>query len=143
MPANIAWTQFQMQAGQVTSPVPATITASLNGKSASGTLTVQPTALKSLTISPSSITGGAQPGAIVMLAGQAPPGGAIIALSSDSAAVTPPPSVFVDAGSFSVSFPLETNSVATTTTATVTATWNGAAASAQLTLLPAVAPTSI
>ncbi len=143
MPANIAWTQFQMQAGQVTSPMPATITASLNGKSASGTLTVQPTALKSLTISPSSITGGAQPGAIVMLTGQAPPGGAIVALSSDSPAVTPPPSVFVDAGSFSVSFPLQTNSVATATTATVTTTWNGAVASAQLTLLPGVAPTSI
>ena len=57
MPANAAWTQFQMQAGQTTSPTPATITASLNGKSASGTLTVQPAALKSLTISPSSITG--------------------------------------------------------------------------------------
>lgn len=143
MPANVAWTQFQMQAGQATSPTPATITASLNGKSASGTLNIQPTALKSLTISPSSITGGAQPGAIVMLTGQAPPGGAIVALSSDSPAVTPPPSVFVDPGSFSVSFPLQTNSVATTTTATVTATWNGAGASAQVTLLPAVAPTAI
>lgn len=143
MPANIAWTQFQMQAGQVTSPTPATITASLNGKSASGSLTVQPTGLKSLTISPSSITGGAQPGAIVMLTGQAPAGGAIIALSSDSPAVTPPPSVFVTAGSFSASFSLQTNSVATTTTATVTATWNGADASAPLTLQPAVAPTAI
>ena len=143
MPANVAWTQFQMQAGQTTSPTPVTITASLNGKSAAGTLTVQPTALKSLTISPSSITGGAQPGAIVMLTGQAPPGGAIVALSSDSAAVTPPASVFVDAGSFSVSFPLQTNTVAATTAATVTATWNGAATSAQVTLLPAVAPTAI
>jgi hypothetical protein len=143
MPANAAWTQFQMQAGQVTSPTPATITASLNGKSASGTLTVQPTALKSLTISPSSITGGAQPTAIAMLSGQAPPGGAIIALSSDSPAVTPPPSVFASAGSFSVSFSLQTNTVATTTTATVTATWNGADASAPITLLPAVAPTAI
>jgi hypothetical protein len=143
MPANVAWTQFQMQAGQATSATAATITASLNGKSASGTLTVQPTALKTLTVSPSSITGGAQPGAIVMLTGQAPPGGAIVALSSDSPAVTPPPSVFVDAGSFSASFPLQTNNVATTTTATVTATWNGTGASAQVTLLPAVAPTAI
>jgi len=143
MPANVAWTQFQMQAGQATSPTPVTITASLNGKSASGTLTVQPAALQSLTISPSSITGGAQPQAIVMLTGQAPPGGASVALSSDSPAVTPPPSVFVDPGSFSVSFPLQTNSVTTTTRATVTATWNGAGASAPVTLLPAVAPAAI
>ena len=143
MPANAAWTQFQMQAGQTTSPLAATITASLNGKSASATLTVQPTALKSLTISPSSITGGAQPGAIVMLTGKAPPGGAVVALSSDSPAVAPPPSVFVDAGSFSVSFPLQTSSVTPTTPATVTATWNGATASTQVTLLPGVAPTAI
>src|SRR5881275_3242724 len=53
MPANIAWTQFQMQAGQVASATPVTITATLNGKSASGNLTVAPTALKSLSISPS------------------------------------------------------------------------------------------
>lgn len=143
MPANTAWTQFQMQAGQTTSPTPATITASLNGTSASGTLTVQPTALKSLTISPSSITGGAQAWAIVMLSGEAPAGGALVALSSNSAAVTPPASVFVDAGSFSVSFPLQTNSVDAATTATVTATWNGASVSAPVTLLRAVAPTAI
>jgi hypothetical protein len=143
MPANTAWTQFQMQAGQTTSPSPVTITASLNGKSASGTLTVQPTALKSLTISPSSITGGAQPWTIVMLSGQAPHGGAIVALTSNSPAVTPPPSVFVDAGSFSVSFPLQTTGVTTPTTATVAATWNGAEASAPVTLLPAIAPTAI
>jgi hypothetical protein len=30
MPANIAWTQFQMQAGQVASTTPVTITATLN-----------------------------------------------------------------------------------------------------------------
>src|SRR5207249_9496421 len=45
------WTQFQMQAGQVASATPVTITATLNGKSASGSLTVAPTALKSLSIS--------------------------------------------------------------------------------------------
>jgi hypothetical protein len=143
MPANIAWTQFQMQAGQTTAQTAATITASLNGKSASGTLTVQPTTLKSLTISPSSITGGTQSWAIVMLTGQAPPGGAIVTLSSDSSAVTPPPSVFVDPGQFSLSFPLDTHSVESAMTATVTATWNGQDASASVTLLPGVAPTAI
>src|SRR5262249_36407530 len=53
MPANIAWTQFQMQAGQVASATPVTITASLNGASASGQLTVGDSALNSLTITPS------------------------------------------------------------------------------------------
>ena len=143
MPANIAWTQFVMQAGQATSPTPVTITATLNGGSASGDLTVQPTALKSLSINPSIINGGAQPGAIVMLTGQAPPGGAAVTLSSNSPAVTPPATVFVNAGSFSVSFPLQTNSVTANTTATVTASWNGTSTQAQVTLTPQPEPASI
>jgi hypothetical protein len=143
MPANIAWTQFMMQAGQVISPTPLTITATLNGGSASGDLTVQPTALKSLSITPSIINGGAQAGAIVMLTGQAPPGGAAVALSSNSPAVSPPASVFVDPGSFSVSFPLPTNSVTMNKIATVTASWNGTSTTAQVTVTPQPAPASI
>jgi hypothetical protein len=143
MPANIAWTQFMMQAGQVISPTPLTITATLNGGTASGDLTVQPTALKSLSINPSTINGGAQAGAIVMLTGQAPPGGAAVTLSSNSPAVSPPASVFVNAGSFSVSFPLQTNSVTANTIATVTASWNGTSTTAKVTVTPQPAPASI
>ena len=143
MPANIAWTQFQMQAGQVASATPVTITATLNGKSASGNLTVAPTALKSLSISPSTINGGAQAGAIVMLSGQAPAGGASVTLASNSAAVSPPPSVFVNPGSFSVSFPLQTNSVTANTSAVVTASWNGTSMQAPVTVTPQPAPASL
>ena len=143
MPANFAWTQFQMQAGQVTSPTPVTITATLHGASASGSFTVAPTALDSLTISPPTINGGAQPGAIVMLTGQAPLGGATVALSSDSPAVSPPPSIFVNPGNMSTSFPLQTNTVTANTTATVTASWNGRTVQAQVTLTPQPPPASI
>ena len=143
MPANIAWTQFQMQAGQVASPTPATITATLNGASASGQLSVGESALKSLTISPSTINGGATPTAIVMLSGQAPAGGATVMLSSNSPAVQPPASVFVNPGEFSVSFPLPTASVSANTTATVTASWNGATTSGRVTLTPQPAPSGV
>jgi len=143
MPANIAWTQFQMQAGQGASATPVTITATLNGASASGQLTVGESALKSLTISPSTINGGATPGAIVMLTGQAPAGGATVQLSSDSPAVNPPASVFVSPGSFSVSFPLPTSAVTANTTATITASWNGATTQGRVTLTPQPAPTSL
>jgi hypothetical protein len=143
MPANIAWTQFQMQAGQVASPAVATITATLNGASANGQLTVGESALKSLTISPSSINGGATPTAIVMLSGQAPPGGAAVTLSSDSPAVKPPASVFVNPGQFSVSFPPATSSVSVNTTATLTASWNGATTAGRVTLTPQPAPSGI
>jgi hypothetical protein len=143
MPANIAWAQFQMQAGQVASPTPATITATLNGASANGQLTVGESALKSLTISPSTINGGATPTAIVMLSGQAPAGGATVMLSSNSPAVQPPGSVFVNPGQFSVSFSLPTTTVSANTTATITASWNGATKSGGVTLTPQPAPSGI
>src|SRR5919198_505526 len=143
MPANIAWTQFQMQAGQVASATPVTITATLNGKSALGDLTVAPTGLKSLSISPSTINGGAQAGAVVMLTGQAPPGGATVTLGSNSAAGSPPPSVFVSPGSFSTSFSLPTNGVTANASAVVTASWNGTSVQAPLTVTPQPAPASL
>jgi len=143
MPANIAWTQFQMQAGQVASATPATITATLNGASASGQITIGESALKTLTISPSAINGGATASGIVMLTGQAPPGGATVMLSSDNAAAAPPASVFVNPGSFSTSFSLPTSMVTANTTATLTATWNGASVQGKVTLTPQTSPASL
>ncbi|HET6853859.1 MAG TPA: hypothetical protein VFH46_16270 [Pyrinomonadaceae bacterium] len=143
MPGNTAWTQFQVQAGQVSVATPVTLTATLNSASASAQFTLQPTSLKSLTISPSTISGGAQPLGIVMLNGQAPAGGALVSLSSNSPFVNPPASVTVAPGSFSVSFPISTTGVTTNTTATVTASYNGAASQAQVTLTAQQPPSSL
>src|SRR5712692_4226988 len=143
MPGNTAWTQFFMQAGQVTSPTPVTLTATLNSGPASASFNVLPPSLKSLSISPSTISGGAQAGAIVMLNGQAPASGAFVSLSSNSSAVSPPSSAFVAPGSFSVSLPIQTNAVTTNTTVTITASWNGVSTQAQLTLTPQQPPTSL
>lgn len=143
MPGNTAWLQFQLQAGQVTTPTPVTITATLNSGSAAAQFTLQPPSLKSLTISPSTISGGAQPQGIVMLNGQAPAGGAVVTLSSNSPSVSPPASVLVAAGDFSASFPIPSSSVSANTTATVTASYGGASAQAQVTLTPQQAPASL
>ena len=143
MPGNTAWTQFQVQAGQVTAPAPVTLTATLNSTSASAQLTLQPPSLKSFTISPATISGGAQPQGIVMLNGQAPAGGAVVTLSSNSASVSPPPSVLVEAGSFSASFPISTSAVTTNTTVAVTASYAGASTQGQVTLTPQSPPSSI
>ena len=143
MPGNTAWTQFQVQAGQVSAPAPVTLTATLNGGSASAQFTLQPPSLKSLTISPASISGGAQPQGIVMLNGQAPAGGALVSLSSNSPMVSPPASVTVAPGSFSTSFPIPTSSVTVNTTATITASYNGATSQAQVTLTPQQPPASL
>lgn len=143
MPGNTAWTQFQVQAGQVTAPEPVTLTASLNSSSASGQFTLQPSSLKSLTISPSTISGGAQPLGIVLLNGQAPAGGVAVTLTSNSPSVTPPASVLVEAGSSSASFPLPTSAVTANTTATVTASDGRTSAQAQVTLTPQQPPSSL
>ena len=143
MSGNTAWTQFQGQAGQVTAPTPVTLTATINSVSASAQFTLQPTSLRSLTISPATISGGAQPQGIVMLNGQAPAGGAVVSLSSNSPMVSPPASVTVEPGSFSASFPIPTSGVTANTTATVTASYNGSASQAQVTLTPQQAPASL
>ena len=143
MPGNTAWMQFQVQAGQVTAPTPVTLTASLNSGSAAAQFTLQPPSLKSLTISPSTISGGAQPQGIVMLNGQAPAGGAVVTLTSNSPFVSPPSSVLVEAGSFSASFPIPTSAVTANTTATVTASYGGGSTQAQVTLTPQQPPSSL
>jgi hypothetical protein len=148
MPGNLAWMQFDMiefgqKAGQVNADTPVTVTATINSASAAGHFTVKPPSLHSLIISPSTISGGAQPGGIVQLNGQAPSGGAVVTLSSDSPAVQPPATVTVDPGVESVSFAVPTRSVTANTTATVTASWNGVSTQTQVTLTPQQPPASI
>ena len=143
MQGNIAWMQFQIQAGQVGSAASVTLTATLNSGTASVQFTVLPPSLKSLTISPSTISGGAQPGAIVMLNGQAPAGGAVVSLTSNSPAASPPATATVAPGSFSVSFPIPTSTVTANTVVTITVSWNGVSAQAQVTLTPQLPPTSL
>src|SRR5438270_635784 len=90
MPPNTAWMQFQVQAGQVTSTTPVTLTATLNSGQATVQFNVNPPSLKAITLTPASISGGAQGGAIAMLNGQAPAGGAVVDFSSDSPSAMPP-----------------------------------------------------
>ena len=143
MPGNTAWMQFQMQAGQVTSATPVTLTATLNSGQATVQFNVQPPSLKSITLTPASISGGAQGGAIAMLNGQAPAGGAVVDFSSDSPSAMPPALATVPAGSSSVSISIPTNMVAANTLANITATWNGISAQSPLTITPQGQPASI
>jgi hypothetical protein len=143
MPPNTAWMQFQMQAGQVTSSTPVTITATLNSGQASVQFNVQPPSLKAITLTPASISGGAQGGAILTLNGQAPAGGAVVDSSSDSPSAMPPALATVPAGSSSVSISIPTNQVSANTLANITATWNGISTQSPLTITPQGQPASI
>jgi len=143
MPANTAWMQFQMKAGQVTAQTPVTITASLNSGSASAQLTVMPPTLKSLSISPTTFNGGIQVQAIAMLNGVAPANGASINFTSSSPAVQVPAVETVAAGSPSIVFSIPTSSVSASTPVTVTATYNGQSVQTQITLTPQGQPASL
>lgn len=143
MPGNTAWMQFQMQAGQVTSSTPVTLTASLNSGQASIQFNVLPPSLNSIVLTPGTISGGATAGAIVMLNGQAPAGGAVVDLASDSASAMPPALATIPAGSSSVSVGFSTNPVTANTLANISAGWNGASVQSQLMLTPQGQPASI
>ena len=142
MQGNAGWTQFQMIAGQVTAPTAVTLTATLNGASTTGQFTLMPSSLKSLTVTPTTISGGASAGGTIMLNGQAPAGGAVVSLSSNSPAATPPPTVTIPAGSYSAPFTLPTGNVTSNTVATITAAWNGAAVQTPVTIAPGPPPTA-
>ena len=142
MPAGFAFGQFQFQTGQVTAARPVTLTASINGTSASTSFTLQPPSLKSLFAS-SPITGGVPASGIISLNGLAPTGGAVVSLTSSSSAANPPATATVAPGAASLSFNIPTTAVTTTTTATLTATWQGQSVQTVLTLTPQQPPQSL
>ncbi len=91
-------------------------------------------ALSSLTISPSSVTGGTSATGTVTLDNPAPSGGATVSLASDNAAATVPASVSIAAGANSATFPITTTAVTAQATANITASYSGVSKSAALTV---------
>jgi len=100
-----------------------------------------PASLSALTLSPSSVTGGNSSQGTVTLTAAAPSGGAVVALSSGNTnAATVPASVTVPAGATSASFAVTTRAVTASTAVGITASYNGVARAATLTVNPASAP---
>jgi hypothetical protein len=121
----------------VTAPTPVVITASCGGMTLSATLTVLPTALASLTLTPSSLTGGGSATGEVTLTGPAPDGGAVVTLASDAAGVaTLPESLVVAPGASRTTFPITTTRVVGLTAVAVTATCGGLSRTATLLVRP-------
>ena len=104
-----------------------TITGTLNGTQ-TGSLTVNPIFVNSLSIGTASLVGGtATVTGTVTLNTTAPTGGSVIALSSNNSAASVPATVTVAQGQNSATFNITTSSVAAQATATITATLNGSA----------------
>ena len=111
MQGTHAWTQFPFTVGRVTSPTVVTLTATLNGVSASSPITIRPPTLNDDILQPAvRATGDAAMSGWVDLegGGLAGPSGFAVNLSSDSPAATVPPSVTIPAGVCCTSFPIQT-----------------------------------
>jgi hypothetical protein len=96
--------------------------------------------LSTLTLQPSAVDGGQSAQAYVQLSGAAPTGGAVVSLTSSSAAASVPATVTIPANSQSAIALLTTKTVSATTSATITATYNGVSITSALTINAATAP---
>ena len=145
VPAGQTTATFPVTTTPVTSTTVATITA-VSDNPVSANLTINPPGggsgggtptgtILSLTISPSSVTGGQGATGTVTLTAAAPAGGIPVNLSSNNSAAGVPVSVTVQQGQTSATFPLTTTPVSSTTVATITAS-SANTVSANLTINP-------
>jgi uncharacterized repeat protein (TIGR03803 family) len=133
VPAGSTSVTFTVKSKPVASTSTATIQATLGG-SVTAILTVNPPAIKSLTLSPTSVVGGNSAiGTVKLNADTAV--ATLVALSSSLAGVTVPPTVTVAAGATSATFTVGTSTVTAKASATIDAAGNGTA-SAVLTVKP-------
>ena len=119
--ANSVSFTFATSAVAVTKSV--VITGEL-GLTQANTLTLEPpsvTLLRSISVSPTSVTAGTSSTGTVSLSTAAPAGGAVVALSSNNAAATVPFNVTVPAGAASATFPITTSGVSTRTDVNISA----------------------
>jgi hypothetical protein len=146
-PENSFTGSFTINTAAVAANTTVTITANYNGTTRSGTLTVTPNnptppqlTLSSVEVD-SPVDGGSSTIGSVILSAAAPAGGSVVSLSSSNPGVAAvPASVTVVGGNVAASFTVPTSAVSTSTTAAITATFNGITRSATLTVSPAAPP---
>jgi uncharacterized repeat protein (TIGR03803 family) len=112
------------------------ISASVNGASQSANLTIDPPAVKSVTLNPTSVIGGKTAAGTVTLASAAPTGGVTVSLATGNASASVPSTVTVASGASSATFKVTTSGVGSQTSVSVTATVSPTFKSAMLTVNP-------
>jgi len=141
VPAGATSATFTVSTSAVAASTTITITGSYGGVARTASLTVTPApppppTLASLTLSPATVIGGLQSSTgTVRLSAPAPAGGAQVMLSSSNGAARVPSSVFVPAGATSATFTVNTSIVLFSTSATISASYNGTTRTAGLTVL--------
>lgn len=125
---------FTATTSAVSANTAVTISARLGLASGSTTLTVTPPAVSGLSLNPSTVAGGAPATGTVTLNAAAGPGGRVVAISISGNLATVPATVTVQAGANSAQFTIQTATVSTPKSVTITATTGAASASATLNL---------
>jgi len=152
IPFGVTGAQLSVRAAGVAAKTSVTVTATYNGAVKTVNVTVTPAPLPNLTaltVTPASLTGGNVAALSIALSGPAPAGGASITLSSNAAAFPVPATAVVPAGASSASLSVRTAAVTASTSVAVTATYNGAGKTANVSVAPAalasiaVSPASI
>jgi LmbE family N-acetylglucosaminyl deacetylase len=117
---------FPVSTGGVGVSTPVTISGSYNGTQ-QATLTVNPVAISSLSLSPTMVAGStASSTGTITLNGPAPTGGAVVTLTSSNPSIaTVGASTTIPAGTASGTFTVATSAVTTTTSVAISATFNG------------------
>jgi subtilisin family serine protease len=138
VPAGSSSANFTITAGAVAASTAVTITATFGGVSRSGSVTIVPVQVHSVSLGATSVTGGnALAGNVVTLDSPAPAGGVVVSLSSSSGAASVPATLTIPAGASSGAFTISTSAVASSTAVTITASLHGSSRTASLTVAPA------
>ncbi len=140
VPVGSSSVQFPVTTASVATSTAVTITATRGGITRTAVLTVNPAgaaSLSSVSLAPTSVTGGSSYAGTVTLTGAAPAGGVVVSLTSSNPGVASAPApVTVAAGTTSAGFTATTNSVSASTSVTVTATSGLVIRTATLTVNP-------
>ena len=135
VPANATSANFSVSTAAVGVTTIGNITASFSGVTKTVNITIQPAGLTSLTLNPSTVSGGSTVVGKVTLTGPAPTSGMAVTLtSSKSAQAQVPSKVIVPSGARSATFNITTTSVSRKSLVTIAASLGGVTKNASLTL---------
>jgi len=127
---------FAISTSAVASQTPVKVQATLGNKSETGELLIEPTVSFALALGATTVGGGSITTGTVTLASAAPAGGLEVQVSSDNSAVKVEKDIRISSGKTTGKFDVLTTGVATSTTATITATIGGVSETATLTVTP-------
>ncbi|HWD38196.1 MAG TPA: hypothetical protein VG944_05055, partial [Fimbriimonas sp.] len=137
VPAGTTFTTFKTTTVPVSSTVHGTLTATLGSQVVNTNLTVSPPYPTNLSIVPNTVQGSSATlvqGTVTLVA-STPPAGVTVHLSSDTPSACSVPATLLVKGTHGT-FTLSQHTVATPTTVTITATYNGVSVTGTLTVNP-------